>query len=99
MSWKSDAATMEAIQLWLVNQKGDLDEMLSNLFKHNDGSPFFLFLQIYGKFVFIFDDLSHGHTESDAFDLAVAHILNDPALQQLTAQMVGAKIDKGLNIE
>ena len=97
-NWKQDAATMVALENWIVNQKEDLDKLLIELFKHNDGSHFFQFLQIYGKFIFKFTDLHQSHTELDAFDLTTAWIINDPQVQNLTAQMVGDKIDKGLNL-
>jgi hypothetical protein len=96
--WKDDAAVMAAMEKWIVNQKNDLNDLLTEMFKHNDGSPYFQFLQIYGKFVFKFSELTHSNTEVDAFDLTTAWIIDDPQVQALTAQMVGDKIDKGLKL-
>jgi hypothetical protein len=99
MGWKSDAQAQEAVKHFLMNQKDDLDQLITQLFKFNDGSPPFQFLQLYGKFVFIYSEYASIYTESEAWDLAVAEIMNDPVIQQLSAQMVGDKIDQRLKHE
>lgn len=99
MGWKSDAAAQEAVKHFLINQKDDLDKLIEQLFNHNDGSPPFQFLQLYGKFVFIYTAHAQIHTESEAWDLAVAEIMNDEVVQRLSAQMVGDRLDQRLKHE
>lgn len=89
---------MELLVKFLVDQKDDLGNLLNALHDHNDGSPPFQFLTIYGKFIYRFSNHIQSQTESDALDLAIADITNDPIVQQLVAAMVGKKIDQGLGL-
>ena len=99
MGWKSDADAQEQVKQFLINQKPDLDKMLEAIFRYNDGSPIFQFLQLYGKFVFTYSEFAERYTESEAWELTLAEIMNDPVIQQLSAQMVGDQLDRRLKNE
>jgi len=97
MGWKDDPQAQEAVKHFLINQVDDLDKLLDQLFRFNDGTPIFQFLQLYGKFVETYSSYAARYTESEAWDLSIAEIMNDPVIQQLSAQMVGDKLDQRLN--
>tara|TARA_B100000424_G_scaffold188918_1_gene146890 strand:- start:1421 stop:1720 length:300 start_codon:yes stop_codon:yes gene_type:complete len=99
MGWKSDADAQEMVKIYLINQKHDLDNLLQALFRYNDGTPIFQFLQLFGKFVFTYSEFAETYTESEAWDLTLAEIMNDPVIQQLSAQMVGDQLDRRLKNE
>lgn len=99
MEWKQDAEVMDALAQYCINQKDDLGKLLNALHDHNDGSPAFAFLQIYGTFVYRFCDLIKEHTEIDAIELATAEIANHPTVQNMVASMVGKQINRRLDLE
>lgn len=96
--WSSDAGVMGALDSFLINQKDDLRNLMNELVKHNDGSPPFQMLTVYAKFVMIYNQLRNEFVETDAYELTISQIANDPMVQNLISRMVGASIDKGLNL-
>ena len=96
--WSEDVGVMNALDEFLINQKDDLRKLLIEIYKHNDGSPPFQMFQVYGKFVMIYSELRQIHVETDAYELTVAQIANDPTVQNLISKMLGASLDKGLNL-
>lgn len=99
MDWKHDPKVQEAIKAYLGNQKEDLGKLLSSLDEYADGSPIFQMLRVFGMFVYRYAENIKKHTEIDAFDLSVAEISNDPAVQSMVGMMVHRSIDRGLNLE
>ena len=98
MEWKDDPLVMENLINYISNQKDDLGNLLDSLHDHNDGSPLFAFLQIYGMFVFRFTDHLKEQTETDALGLTIADISNHPTVQNMVSSMVARQVDKGLNL-
>jgi len=99
MEWRNDPLVMDSLSLFLKNQKPDLGKLLETLHDHNDGSPLFQFLQIYGMFVFRYSDHLKVQTESDALGLTLADISNHPTVQNMVAGMVQAQIDRGMKLD
>ena len=82
-----------------MNQKDDLGNLLNSLSSHNDGSPPFQFLQVFGRFVWSYSKHLEKETESDSLELAIADVANDPTVQLMIGNMVQSGINRGLNIE
>jgi hypothetical protein len=99
MEWKQDAIVQDALKHYLVHQKDDLSKLLNALGTHNDGSPPFQFLQVFGKFIFRYTHYLEANTESDALELAISDVANDPTVQLMVGNMVQSGINRGLNIE
>jgi hypothetical protein len=99
MDWKHDPEVQEAIKAYLTKQKDDLGNLLSSLDQYADGSPIFQMLRVFGMFVYRYADNIGKHTEIDAFDLSIAEISNDPAVQSMVGMMVHRSLDRGLNLE
>lgn len=90
---------MDALSIYLRNQKPDLMAFLNAIGKHNDGSPMFAFLQIFGIMVETFDRYSKTLTETESLDLTLGEIANHPTVQTMVAQMMQKKLDGGLGLE
>lgn len=99
MEWKQDPRVQDALRHYLVNQKQDLGNLLEALSPHNNGSPPFQFLQVIGKFVWRYVDHLQSEVESDALELALSDVANDPTVQMMVGNMVQNGIDRGLNLE
>jgi len=99
MEWRNDPQVMDQMTSFLKNQKVDLGNLLESLHDHNDGSPLFMFMQIYGMFVFRFTDHLKEQTESDALGLTLADISNHPTVQNMVAGMIQKQVDRGINHE
>jgi len=99
MEWKHDADVQEALKNYIINQKDDLGNLLTALSSHNDGSPPFQFLQVYGKFVWRYTHHLETNTESDSLELAIADVANDPTVQLMVGNMVQSGINRGLSLE
>lgn len=99
MEWKLDAMVQDALKHYLVNQKEDLSTLLNALTPHNDGSPPFQFLQVFGKLVYRYCHHMETNTETDSLELAIADIANDPTVQMMVGNMVQSGINRGLNLD
>lgn len=97
MEWRNDPEVMDQLTTFLKNQQEDLGNLLDSLHDFNDGSPLFMFMQIYGMFVFRFVDHLKEQTESDSLGLTLADISSHPTVQNMVAGMIQNKIDKGIN--
>lgn len=99
MEWKHDPEVMDALTIYLKNQKDDLIAFLETIGKHNDGSPMFAFLQIWGITVSRFDLHSETLTESESLELTLGEIANHPTVQTMVASMMQKKLDGGLGLD
>ena len=99
MEWKQDPQVQDALRHYLVNQKQDLGNLLEVLSPHNNGSPPFQFLQVLGKFVWRYVDHLESNVESDALELALSDVANDPTVQLMVGNMVQSGIDRGLSLD
>ena len=99
MDWKQDVEVMDSLATLLKNQKEDLSVFMEAVMKHNDGSPMFAFLQIYGVLVIRFGEYLKLNTEIDALDLTLGEIANHPTVQSMVASMMQKKLDGGLGID
>ena len=98
MNWNQDAQFQEAIRKYLENQKDDLGELLNALTPFQDGSPPFQFLKVWGMFVFRYCSNIEKNTESDAWDLTLAEVSNDPTVQRMVGSIVANNLDRGLGV-
>ena len=98
MDWKNDPEVMDAFHQMATLTKDPLNEFLNAIGKHNDGTPLFAFLQIYGVFVNRYCDHSTKETETDSFGLALAEVANHPTVQRMVASMMRQQIDRGLGV-
>jgi len=99
MEWKHDANVQEALKDFITIQKEALGNLLTSLSPHNDGSPPFQFLQVYGKFVWRYVHHLETNTETDSLELAIADVANDPTVQLMVGNMVQSGINRGLSLE
>ena len=99
MEWKQDPQVQDALRQYLVNQKQDLGNLLEVLSPHNNGSPPFQFLKVLGKFVWRYVDHLESNVESDALELALSDVANDPTVQLMVGNMVQSGIDRGLSLD
>ena len=99
MEWKQDPQVQDALRAYLVNQKDDLGNLLNALTPHNDGTPPYQFLQVLGKFAWRYVEHLKTNVESDALELALSDVANDPTVQMMVGSMVQNGIDRGLNLE
>ena len=99
MEWKQDPQVQDALRGYLVNQKEGLGNLLNALTPHNDGTPPFQFLQVLGKFVWRYVEHLKTNVESDALELALSDVANDPTVQMMVGSMVQSGIDRGINLE
>lgn len=98
MEWKHDPSVQEAIRNYLINQKDDLNQLLISLDNHADRSPPFQFLRVFGMFIFRYSDNIKNHTEIDAWDLTIAEVSNDPAVQSMVGKMMNQQLDRGMGL-
>ena len=99
MEWKHDPHVMDLIRNYLVNQKDDLNELLTAIHAYNDGTPPYQFLQIFGVFVVRYSEHIQTNTETDALELTLAEIANHPSVQLMVSSMMSQGINRGLNLE
>lgn len=99
MSWKQDPQVMDSLATLLKNQKEDLVSFLNSIMQHNDGTPMFAFLQIYGVLVVRFAEYAEHNTESDALDLTLGEVANHPTVQTMVASMMQKKLEGGLGLD
>ena len=99
MDWKQDGEVQDCLRNYLVNQKEDLGNLLTALNTHNDGSPPFQFLQVFGKFVWRYNHHIQTEVETDSLELALADVANDPVVQALVSNMVQSGINRGLSLD
>ena len=97
--WKHDVHVMDSLSDLLRNQKDDLMRFLNAIGSHNDGTPMFAFLLIYGIMVERYCFHSQTHTETESFDLALGEIANHPTVSNMVASMMQKKLDGGLGID
>jgi len=99
MEWKHDGGVQDALRSYLVNQKDDLGNLLNSLSPFNDGSPPFQFLKVWGMFVWKYVEFLEHNTETDALELTLATIANDPIVQNMVAQIMRQQIERGVGLE
>ncbi len=97
--WGNDAEVMSKIDNFLKETKEPLGELLNSLHKHNDGTPPFQMLHIFGTFVFQYNDYRKQNTESDAWELALASTANQPVVGMFVSKMMQNQIDRSFNLE
>ena len=86
MSWQQDAQVMEALDVFLTNQQGDLNALMETLSEHMDETPVWGMVVLYGKFVMYYNtQRENDSTETEAFQESVARLGNDPLTQALVA--------------
>ena len=90
---------MDALCTYVKETKDPLNGFLNEVFKFNDGTPMFAFMQVYGVFVNKMAEHLKTHTESEALDLTLAHVANHPTVQNMVASMMKKQLDRGLNLE
>lgn len=98
-SWKEDGAVQDALREYLVNQKEDIGNLLTALNPHNNGSPPFQFLQVLGKFVWRYSEHIKTEVETDALELTLADVANDPTVQLMVSNMLHSGLNRGLNLD
>ena len=104
MGWKSDADAQEMVKIYLINQKHDLDNLLQALFRFAAREALHVaayshLIETLGMPESTYSEFAETYTESEAWDLTLAEIMNDPVIQQLSAQMVGDQLDRRLKNE
>ena len=98
MKWNESPEVQEAIRKYLVNQKDDLGNLLNTLTEFNDGSHAFQFLKVWGMFVYRYSANLEKYVETEAWDLTVAEISNDPTVQGMVSKVMHNQLNKGLGI-
>lgn len=97
--WKLDGEVMDALASLVIETREPMNRFLNSIGNYNDGTPLFAFLQIFGVFINGMGNHLEEQTETDAFDLTVAEIVNHPTVQGMVASMMQKQIDRGLNLE
>ena len=97
--WKLDGEVMDALASLVIETREPMNRFLNSIGNYNDGTPLFAFLQIFGVFINQMGNHLEDQTETDAFDLTVAEIVNHPTVQGMVASMMQKRIDRGINLE